>query len=106
MDTISFKEACAVIISVGLIVLIAYAIAVLKNLVVTVKQTNKILENTEVITKVAADKSKEVDKLISEVAASVGSVSDIIKGNQSKISALTSIVNAVASLKNLIKNES
>ncbi|MCL1809301.1 MAG: hypothetical protein FWG42_05945 [Clostridiales bacterium] len=105
MDTISFKEACLMMISVGLVVLIAYAIVVMKNLVVTVKQANKILENTEVITKVAADKSKEVDKLVSEVAASVGSVSDILKGNQSKISAFTSIINAFASLKNLLKNE-
>jgi hypothetical protein len=101
--TITLKDAGLILIGVGLVILIAYCIAFMKNLVITVKHANKILEDTQVISKIAADKSKEVDKVINDVAYSVGSVSDIIKGNQSIIAALTSIINALGSVKNIIK---
>ena len=104
MDTaITLKEAGLIIIGVGLFVLIIYCIAFMKNLIVTVKHANTILEDTKVITGVAAEKSKEVDKLIDEVASSVGSISDTIKGKQSTLSAAASIINSLASLKNLVK---
>jgi len=105
MDTaISLKDAGLILIGAGLIVLIAYCIAFMKNLVVTVKRTNKILEDTQVITKLAADKSKEIDKAISGVTSSIGNLSEALKGNQSKIAAFSSIINALTSLKNLVKN--
>jgi hypothetical protein len=44
-----------------------------------------------------------VQKIVVDFSSSVGSMADIIKGNQSIIAALTSIVNAIGSLKNLIK---
>jgi len=106
MDTpITLGTAGLIIIGAGIVVLLVYCIAFMKNLIITVKHANKILEDTQVISKIAADKSKEVDKVINDVASSVGSISDIIKGNQSTISALTSIVNALGSLKNLIKKK-
>ena len=104
MDTtITLKDAGLILIGVGLIVLIAYCIAFMKNLITTVKHTNHILEDAQVVSKMAADKTKEAEKVISDVVTSFGSVSNIIKGNQSAVAALTSIVNALASLKNLIK---
>lgn len=104
MDTtITLKDAGLILIGVGLIVLIAYCIAFMKNLIVTVKQTNKILQDAQVVSKIAADKTKEAEKVIGEVVSSFGSVAGIVKGNQSMVAALTSIVNALASLKNLIK---
>ena len=101
--TISLKEAGLIIIGVGLIVLIGYCVSLMRNLIVTVKNTNKILEDAQVISGIAAEKSKEIDKIIGDASFTVGKVSDAVKGNQNLISALTSVVNASASLKNLIK---
>ena len=103
--TLTLKEIWFIIMGVGAIVLIAYCVSFMKNLVMTVRHANKILEDAQVISKITADKSKEVDKLLDDIVYSVGSVSDIIKGNQSSIAALTSIVNAAASLKNIIKKD-
>ena len=103
MDALTAKDLFTILLWIGIIVLLAYGIAIAKNLLTTVKHANKILADTQVISKIAADKSKEVDKVVSDVASSVGSISEIIKGNQSVIAALTSIINALASLKNLIK---
>ena len=101
---LSLKDMGLILIGIGLIVLIGYCILVLKNLVVTIKHTNQILADTEVISGIAADKAKEVDKIIGDVSESIGSVADIIKGNQNVVQALTAIVNSIASIKNLIKH--
>lgn len=101
--TITLRDAGLILIGIGLIILIAYCIAFMKNLIVTVKHTNKILEDAQVVSKIAAEKTKEAEKIIGDVVTSFGSVSNIIKGNQSVVAAFTSIVNALASLRNLIK---
>jgi len=103
--TLTPMELGLIVIGVGIIIFIAYCIAFVKNLVITVKHANKILEDAQVISKIAADRSKEVDKVVNDLVYSVGSVSEVIKGNQSTVAALTSIVNALASLKNIIKKE-
>ena len=100
--TITLKDAGLIIMGVGLIILIGYSIAFMKNLVQSVKHTNKILEDTRIITKIAAGRAKDVDQAVSDIAFSVGSVSDMLKGNQNIISALTSVINAIVSLRNII----
>ena len=101
--TISLKDAGLLIIGVGLILLIGYCVAFMRGLVITVKNTNKILEDAQVISNIAAEKSKEIDRMVDDVTSSVGKFSEAVKGNQNIVSALTSVVNATASLRNLIK---
>jgi len=103
--TITLRDAGMIIIGVGVIIFIIYCIAFMKNLIQTVKCTNKILEDTQVISKIAADRTKDVDKIVNDVVTSAGSISDIIKGNQSTVNALTSIVNSLFSLKNLLNKQ-
>ena len=101
--TITLRDAGLILIGVGLIVLIAYCIVFMKNLAVTAKHANKILEDIQIVSKIAAEKSRELDKMITDAAGSIGSVSEMIKGNQSTISALTSMFNAAVSFKNILK---
>ncbi|MDR2133017.1 MAG: hypothetical protein LBP30_06690 [Clostridiales Family XIII bacterium] len=98
---ITMKDAGLILLGVGLIILVFYAAYLIKNLITTVKSVNKILADAEVISEIAARRGKDVDKLIGEATESVSGLADIIKGNQSTIAALTSIVNALGSLKNL-----
>lgn len=106
MDTtITLGDAGLILIGLAVLILLIYCIAFVKNLIPAVKNMNKILEDTQVITGIAADKSKEADKLISDLSSSIGSISDIIKGNQSVVAALTSLVNAIGSLKNLLQKK-
>jgi Fic family protein len=102
---ISIKDVGLILLGIGLIILVFYAAYLVKNMVVTVKSLNKILADTEVISEIAAKRGKDVDKLIGDLVESADSVSSIIKGNQSTISALTSIVNSLGSLKNLFSGD-
>lgn len=106
MDTtITLGDAGLILIGLALLVLLFYCIVFVKNLIPAVKNMNKILEDTQVISGIAADNAKEVNKIIGDLSTSVGSISDIIKGNQSVVAALTSLVSAVGSLKNLLQKE-
>ncbi|MDR1572947.1 MAG: hypothetical protein LBS24_01405 [Clostridiales Family XIII bacterium] len=101
---ITLRDAGLIILGIGLIILVFYGAYLIRNLIATVKSVNKILADTEIISEIAARRSKDVDKLIGDATESVGSLADIIKGNQSAIAALTSVVNALGSLKNLFRD--
>lgn len=104
MDTtITLGDAGLILIGLAVLVLIIYCIVFVKNLIPAVKNMNKILENAQVISGIAAENAQEMNKIISDFSSSVGKISDIIKGNQSVVAALTSLVNAVGSLKNLLE---
>jgi uncharacterized protein YoxC len=106
MDTtITLGDAGLILIGLAVLVLLIYCIIFVKNLIPTIKNVNRILEDTQVITAITADKAKDLDKIVSDLSSSVGSISDIIKGNQSVVAAITSLINAVGSLKNLIQRE-
>jgi predicted PurR-regulated permease PerM len=101
--TLTLKDAGLILIGAGLFILICYGISLMRNLIVTVRHTNKILEDAQVITKLASERSKDVAKIIVDVASSASSISKNIKGNQSTVAALTSIVNSITSFKKLMK---
>ena len=104
MDTtITLGDAGLILIGLAVLVLLLYCIIFVKNLIPAVKNMNKILEDAQVISGIAADNAKELDKIVGDVSSSVSSLSDVIKGNQSVIAALTSLVNAIGSLKNLLQ---
>ena len=103
--TITLGDAGLILIGLAVLILIIYCIAFVKNLIPAIKNMNRILEDTQVISGIAADNAKEVNKIIGDLSSSVGSISDIIKGNQSVVAAITSLVNAIGSLRNLLQKE-
>jgi hypothetical protein len=104
MDTtIRLGDAGLILIGLALLVLLIYCIVFVKNLIPVIKNVNKILEDSRVVSGIAADNAKDLDKVIHDLSTSVGSISDVIKGNQSVVAALTSLINAIGSLKNLLE---
>ena len=87
-------------IIIGVLVLIVFCF--MKNLIVTIKHTNKILEDSEKISSIAAQRTEQVNESVGEVAEALGQVAETVKGNQNVVAALTSVINALGSLKNLI----
>lgn len=100
--TITLGDAGLILIGLAVFVLLIYCILFVRNLIPALKNVTKILEDAQVISGIAAENAKEVDKIIGDVSFSVDNISNLIKGNQSVIAALTSLINALGSLKNLI----
>lgn len=101
--TITIGDAGLLLLGLALFVLLCYCISLVKNLIPVAKSMQRILEDTQVVSSAAADGAEQAKKIVSDVSASVSTVSDAIKGNQSGIQALTSFVNAITSLSNLLK---
>jgi predicted PurR-regulated permease PerM len=97
--TIDIKVVAYVVIAIMLVILIAYLIKLARKLIITLNHTNKILEDVEVISEIASDRSKDVDEIISGITESVASVSDALKGNQNLISAAAAVGKAVVAVK-------
>lgn len=100
--TLTLKDLGLILIGTGIIVLLVYCIGFIRNLTITIKHTNKILEDTQVISAIAATRSQDIDQVVGQVTESVSNISEALKGNQSTVTALSSIVNSLVSLKNII----
>ena len=103
--TLSLKDMGLILIGTGLIVLLIYCIVLVKNLIYSIKLANQILEDSKVITSIAADRAKKIDSIVGDVSVSVGSFAESIKGNQSALKALTIIVNTLGAIKSLFNKE-
>lgn len=103
--TIDIKLLAFGILALALVILIVYLIQLARKLIVTVDHTNKILEDVEVVSEIAANRSKDVDEIISNVSESVSSVTETMKEKQNIFTAVASIVKAVAAVKNAASDE-
>ena len=88
---------------IGLIILVIYLIILAKNLVTTVKSTNKILQDAEVVTDVAQKRTTDVDGLLDDVISSVSGISGALKGEENKVQSLSSIAKAITSVIGMIE---
>ena len=61
--TIDIKALAIIAIAVAVVVLAVYVVMLLKKLMVTLEHTNKILEDVEVVSEIAANRSKDIDCL-------------------------------------------
>ena len=99
--TITLGDAFLLLIGIGAILLVFYAVIFVKNLIPSVKSLANMMADVEVITSIAKDSTEEAQKLVGDVSSSVSTIAGLIKGNQSSVSAATNLVNATAALKNL-----
>ncbi|MBR5517235.1 MAG: hypothetical protein IKU53_04605 [Firmicutes bacterium] len=103
--TITLKGALLTAIAVLVIIALVYVIILLHNLLKTLKQANLILDDAKVISSTAAEKTQQIDGIVSGIGSSVGTVVNSIKGNQSVVSAASSVVNAAGSLAGIVKRD-
>src|SRR5512133_275998 len=101
--TITNKDALLFLIMGGAIVLILYVISLIQNLITTVKHTNTIMADAEVITKIAKERAEDVDKMMDGLAESVTGITSPLKGKESIIRSLSSIASAITSIVNILK---
>ncbi|MGX8774428.1 MAG: hypothetical protein ACSW8G_05160 [Bacillota bacterium] len=103
--TIDLQTALIALVLIALIILIIYAIVMVKKLLVTLNHTNKILEDFEVVSGIASERSQDVNNIISNVSDTVSDLSDAVKGNQTTVSAIASIAKSAASIKGMMSND-
>ena len=103
MDTtLTLGELGWLIIGIAVIVLLIYIIILVRSLIPTVKKMNEVLEDVQAITHVASETTETLQHAIGNMSESTSILYQSIKGNQNVIAALTSLINAITSLKNIV----
>lgn len=100
--TIDLKILALAILCIALIVLIIYAIVLLRRLLVTVNHANKILSDMEVASGILAERSQDIDGVIEDVTESVTTIKCAVKEKQTALSATSSVVKAIISIMNAL----
>ena len=103
MDTVlTFKDLLILGVGISAIVLLIYLIRLTATLIKTLKKTNAVLDDTQVITSIAAERTKEVDAAVGDAIGVVASVASSIKGRQGVIGSVTTLAAAVGALRELL----
>jgi hypothetical protein len=103
--TITLQEAGWLLVALMLAILLIAGIILMANLIKTVKNANIILEDVQVVSKIAADRTKDVDKIITDVSETVVGISSSLKENKGTFAGIISLIKAIASLKNASKKD-
>ena len=102
MVTIDVRTTLIWLLLAARVMLVVYLIVAVKNLVTTIKKTNKILEDAAVISEVAAKKAVEVDEIVGDVHGVVSDLAKAVQGT-STIGAVTNAVKAAGSVASTVK---
>ena len=95
MITIDIKTLLIYLVLAAALVLVIYLIVLVKNLIATVKSTNRVLEDTAVVSGIVAEKAKAADGLADDVIEALGSFAKAVKGEENIIAALSNIAKTV-----------
>ena len=102
MVTIDVRTTLIWLLLAALVVFVIFLIVAVKNLVTTIKKTNKILEDVSVVSDVAAKKSVEIDGIIGDVQGAVSDIAEAVRGT-STIGAVANVVKAAGSIASTVK---
>ena len=105
MITIDIKTALIYLLLIAAVVLVCYFIVAVKHLITTIKHLNKVLEDTAVITSVAADRSVEVNGMIDDLQSAVTDVAQAVRGEVGVIGSVANITKAAVSIKELLQSK-
>ncbi|MBQ9016041.1 MAG: hypothetical protein IJ109_07950 [Firmicutes bacterium] len=103
--TIDIKTFFIVLVLIALVILIVYGIMLLRKLLVTIERTNKVLEDVEKISELAASRSQDLDGIVDNVSVAASELSGAMSGG-SFIGTVSSVAKSAASLKGLFSEGS
>ena len=103
--TVSIKDILLFILGIGGVVLIFYLASLFASIKRTLRKVDAILEDTNTVSKIAATRATEVDLAVTDLSVALLGIARNLKGNQSKVSAVSNIVNSLSSLKGLWKDK-
>jgi len=98
MDATTVTIDLKALLFVILIILALYAIYALYHMVKTLKQTQKVLGDFEVVSKIASDRTKQLDKLIEDLTSR-------IKSGQTIFNFIPVIVSAVSKIAKVVSQQ-
>lgn len=104
--TMSIKEIGIALFVIALLILLFYLIRVVKNLVVTIKKTNEILEDVAIVTDIVEKQTVELGDTVGDIAGAASVIAKALKGEETLTKQLSTIAAAVTTVVGMIKADS
>lgn len=101
--TLSLMDVLKYLCLIAGIVALVYLAMVFKNLVQTIKLTNRVMEDTTRVSGIVANRTEEVDGLISDFAEGASGFRKSVKDGDGLLGTLTSLIGAITQLAKTLK---
>lgn len=101
--TISLLDALLIVLILFAIVLLYQLIVLIRNIIPSAKSLAKIMDDSSAITGAARSSAEDAISLVSDISESFSDVLGILKGNKSTVAAVTNMTNAITNLVGLVK---
>ncbi len=105
MITVDVKELLIYLVLAALLVLIIYLIFLVKKLLKTLDETNKVMDDAGVVSGIAANKATQLDGIIDDVSGVVSGIASEANSNQGLIKTATDLGKAATSTLNYFKDQ-
>jgi uncharacterized protein YoxC len=101
--TLTLNDIILLLLGIAGLILIIFLIIFVKHLSDTVKNANKVVEDAGIVSGIAAERAQDIDKIASDITASVHSVAENLKGKDGIVKTVSAVVGLVTTLKGLLK---
>lgn len=105
MVTLDVKLALVSVLLIALIVLVIYLAVLAKHGVQTIKSLNRVLEDAEKISGIAAERAVQLDEVADEVQDAVTDVARAVKGKQNSIEVFTNLFKSFSSVASAVNKK-
>lgn len=99
--SVSAMDVVLLLLAIAGIVLVIYLILFFKSLISTVKSVNMIVNDMETISNVASERTKQIDKAITNVSDTIKNS----KGKKKESSFVGSLINVLLSIKKFVSKD-
>ncbi|MDR1272298.1 MAG: hypothetical protein LBK04_04840 [Clostridiales Family XIII bacterium] len=101
MVTLDLKLLLLSLLIIAGVVLIVFITVAVANMIKTLKGVNGILADVQVMTDIAAERSKQVNEVVDDVVETIKETNVKIRGNKNIIKAASSVGSLIMAIKNI-----
>jgi hypothetical protein len=101
MVTLDLKLLLLSLLVIAGVVLIVFITVAVANMIKTLKGVNEILEDVQVMTDIAAERSKQVNEVVDDVVETIKETNVKVRGNKNIIKAASSVGSLIIAIKNI-----
>lgn len=103
MIKMSVTTMLVAILLICIIVFVIFLTVAIKNLINTIKKTNEILEDTEIVTSIISGKVEDSEEVLEQLMNGLRSIAKALGGNETLSKSMANVTKAISSLISLIK---
>ena len=102
MITIDVKTLLICLLLIAITVLVVFLVVAAAHLIKTLKSLTKVLSDVEVVSDIAAERTRQVDGIVDDVTTTISGVTNKLKGDQGILKAISIIASAIIAIKNIL----